>query len=213
MKKDKSEIIDSKLERAEYKVENGDLEGAEKILEEIAFTYNEPRAWRAIGEIKFKQIEEGKDTIGQALDCFYKSIDQREDRKEGSKKDAQKLFAILALGCVYEIHPKTWPLKSKFFKNEKEKSLLLSYEMTIWNILRSVNNFCFDNKEVYGEFLGTIKRFSPTDTMSKITSTPIVSKDGYELLSTDMYEDMRVAAAKRVDEIMENVKQSLKKEE
>ena len=184
------------------------MEGAEKIFEELALRYDEPRAWQSIGEIKFKQLESGKATVAQALNCFIKSVNPLLKVEDESKKQTQKVFEGLALSYAMDFTPKIWKIKEKTFKNKKDKELLWFYETTKWELFQAVNNFCFDNKEVYSEFLNTLKKFSPSGFLKKGTS--LVSSTGYDMLTTDMYASMRAEAKQRVEKMWKEAKDNLK---
>ena len=183
------DIIDLELEKAEYKLDNGDLSGAEKIFEELALRYDDTKAWRGVGEIKFKQLESGKSTVAQVLNCFNKMLCSTHKPDQRSKENAQKLFVSLSLSWVMDFAPKTWAIKRKTFKSKKDKEVLRFYETTKYELFRAVNNYCFDNNEVYSEFLDTLRKYSPPGFLNKATA--LVSEAEYDSLTKDLYESFR----------------------
>ncbi len=78
----KESSLDVELKRGVYKLENGDMAGAEKIFEDLAFKYNAPMAWVYIGGIKLGQLDSGESTVQQALNCFVKASQINPTSKE-----------------------------------------------------------------------------------------------------------------------------------
>jgi hypothetical protein len=67
------DLINNEVKRAGYKIDNGDLRGAEDIYENIAISYDVPSAWWYLGKLKLLQLENGVETVKQALNCFTKA--------------------------------------------------------------------------------------------------------------------------------------------
>lgn len=78
----KENSIDIEFKRGVYKLENGDMVGAEKIFEDLAFKHSAPMAWVYIGGIKLGQLDSGGSTVQQALNCFIKASQINPASKE-----------------------------------------------------------------------------------------------------------------------------------
>ena len=68
-------LVAAKLKRALYKYENGDIDQAENLFEELVFTHDAPEAYGFLGIIKLDRFGDGKTTIRQAIDCFKKAVE------------------------------------------------------------------------------------------------------------------------------------------
>ena len=79
-----------------YKFENGDVDAAEKIFENLAVIHDFPPAWIYLGSVKFLQINSEKTTVKQVLNCYLKA---RELNPSGYK-DFQKSYYNYSLGLI-----------------------------------------------------------------------------------------------------------------
>ncbi len=75
-------LVDDEIQRAIYKLENEDIDEAEKIFENLAFTYHDPTAWTYIGMVKLYKLDSGETNVQQALNCFIKASKLSPSLKE-----------------------------------------------------------------------------------------------------------------------------------
>ncbi len=87
------EAYSKEWKKAIYKLESGDVEEAGKIFEDIAFTYDDPAAWIALGGNKFARLGSDEVTVQQALNCFTKA----SELNPSSRTEYQTTFRDFSL--------------------------------------------------------------------------------------------------------------------
>jgi curved DNA-binding protein CbpA len=102
----KENIVDAqydvKLKQATYKIQNGDLAGAESILEEIAFSEGASQAslaWVYLGGIKLEYMLSGKSNASQALNCFQKAV----QINPSEKTNYQRVFYNASIKLIQQM--------------------------------------------------------------------------------------------------------------
>lgn len=81
------------LELAKFKLQSGEFEEAKPILERLAVNGNSPDAWAYLGILRLNQVETGKFSAQQALECFNKAV----GLDPNSKQELQNTFSAIAL--------------------------------------------------------------------------------------------------------------------
>ncbi len=89
----------TEVRRALYKFQNGDVVGAESLLEEIALSCNDPDAWAYLGTVKFSRLISGQVGVEQVLDCFKRAAEINLTGRE----EYQRNFCELAAGYIQAI--------------------------------------------------------------------------------------------------------------
>jgi hypothetical protein len=69
-------FIHNEAKKAGYKLDNGDMSGAENIYENLAISHNVSLAWLYLGKLKLLQLESGTGSVKQALNCFAKASEK-----------------------------------------------------------------------------------------------------------------------------------------
>ena len=86
-------LVDTEFKKAIYKLENEEIEEAQRIFEDLAFAHNAPTAWIYLGGIKLGQLDTGETTVQQALNCFNKALEINPILKE----DYQETYYELSI--------------------------------------------------------------------------------------------------------------------
>lgn len=81
------------LELAKFKLQSGEFDEAKPILERLAVNENSPDAWALLGILRLNQVETGKFSAQQALECFSKSVALAPN----TKQELQMTFSSIAL--------------------------------------------------------------------------------------------------------------------
>lgn len=81
------------LELAKFKLNSGEFDEAKPILERLAVNENSPDAWAYLGILRLNQVETGKFSAQQALECFNKSVELAPN----AKQELQMAFSAIAL--------------------------------------------------------------------------------------------------------------------
>ncbi len=134
--------IDIELKRGIYKLENEDIAGAESIFENLALTHNVPMAWIYIGGIKLGQLDSGKTSVNQALNCFLKASELLPELRE----KYQETYCDLSLQqierfCNYYLETKQQRKKAK--SNKIWSAVLMGLSVGYGNKRSDNNNNVF----------------------------------------------------------------------
>jgi len=81
------------LELAKFKMNSGEFEEARPILERLAIYEGSADAWAYLGILRLNQLETGKFTAKQALDCFDKSLELAPSHRQ----ELQQAYSSIAL--------------------------------------------------------------------------------------------------------------------
>jgi len=88
--------IEIEFEKAAYKLQNGEVDEAQNILEDLAFAHNLPMAWVYLGVIKFGKLDSGETNVQQALNCFIKAA----EIDPASQAEYQQTYQDLSVGQI-----------------------------------------------------------------------------------------------------------------
>jgi tetratricopeptide (TPR) repeat protein len=100
------------LELAKFKLQSGEFDEAKPILERLAVNENSPDAWAYLGILRLNQVETGKFTAQQALECFDKCVNLAPN----SRQELQMTFSSIALSKAQLYY-------SVYFDNRKKLRL------------------------------------------------------------------------------------------
>jgi hypothetical protein len=166
-------LIDTEFKRAIYKLDNGDVAGAENIFENLAFTYNVPMAWIAIGNIKLNQLETGKTSVQQALKCFVKA----SDLLSGEKPYYQSLYCESSLRQIEKLLNYYSDIRQKAKKAKSSKK---------WNLLGMALSIGLGNQNSNSgnnAFRGTAGVAGAAYSLNQLKNNSMQAKEAEKLLS------------------------------